>query len=227
MDRPFGDPAGPARRRHAWPAGLFLCALAGLAGAVLATSAPGCFADRPPMAGFWYEDMSFALPPDATARLGGPLQPEDVESVKRLSRAELERAFAGLRITITGRRDALYRIGVVRTLSNRYPIPGAGQSVGLGPFGGAGSIGFVVAALNAIQHRPPGASRRDVIEGIGRGIGRAAAHELAHQILWPAMRDDRSDETSYEYFTSDRSSQYYGDLHWGRAWPLLQQKLDR
>ena len=227
MDSPFQNPVRTTRRPSAWPAGLFRCLPAGLLAAALAASAPGCAADRPPVAGFWYEDISFALPPEATARLGGPLQPEEIASIKRISRVELERAFSGLRISFTDNRRALYRIGVLRTLPSRWPMPGAGQSVGLGPFGGAGSIGFLVAALNAIQHAPPGASRRDVIDGIGRGIGRAAAHELAHQILWPALREDRSDEDSYEYFTSDRPSQYYGDLHWTRAWPLLQQKLDQ
>ena len=35
----------------------------------------------------------------------------------------------------------------------------------------------------------------------------------------------RDDRDSFEYFSSDRASQYYGDLHWAGAWPLLATKV--
>jgi hypothetical protein len=64
-----------------------------------------------------------------------------------------------------------------------------------------------------------------MIEGIGRGIGRVAAHEFAHQILGSAAMHNATDQYSYEYPSPDRASQYYGELHWTIARPLLQRKL--
>lgn len=39
--------------------------------------------------------------------------------------------------------------------------------------------------------------------------------------------DNRTDRTSYEYGNADRPSQYYGELRWTTAWPVLQQKFGR
>jgi len=36
---------------------------------------------------------------------------------------------------------------------------------------------------------------------------------------------NRTDENSYEYPSPDRASQYYGELHWTTARPILEQKL--
>ena len=193
-------------------------------GSVLAVL--GCQAfTRTATAGFWYEDISFALPADATTQLGGPLEQQEIESIKHLSRIELERAFSGLRITVTQRQDAFWRVEVLQTLQSRSPLPIAGQSFGLGPLGGVGAVGFMILALNGIQYAPSGASRQNMIEGIGRGIGRAAVHEFTHQILGTAAMHNAADENSYEYHSSDRASQYYGELHWSTAWTLLQQKF--
>ncbi len=184
-------------------------------------------------AGFWYENGSFALPADATARLGGPLTQDEIASIEEISRAELERALSGLRITITQRHDAFWRVEVLQALNGtqvlrrRSPLPNAGESVGLGPLGGVGSVAFEMLALNGIKHAPAGASREAMIASIGRGIGRAAAHEFAHQILGGDAIHNRTDENSYEYFDSNRASQYYGELHWTNAWPLLQQRIGK
>jgi hypothetical protein len=195
-------------------------------GSVLAVL--GCQAfTRTATAGFWYEDISFALPADATTQLGGPLEQQEIESIKQRSRIELERAFSGLRITVTQRQDAFWRVEVLQTLQSRSPLPIAGQSLGLGPLGGVGAVGFVILALNGIQYAPSDASRQNMIEGIGRGIGRAAVHEFTHQILGTAVMHDAADENSYEYHSSDRASQYYGELHWSTAWTLLQQKFGK
>lgn len=67
-------------------------------------------------AGFWYDDFSFTLPDHATIRLGGALTPEEIDAIKGVSRLELERAFAGLRIVLTGDRDAFWRMRVVRDI---------------------------------------------------------------------------------------------------------------
>lgn len=181
------------------------------------------------VAGFWYEDGSFTLPTQLTAKLGGPLTQPEIESIKQISRSELERAFADLRIRFTESRTAFWRVGVFQTARGfgAHPLPNAGQAVVLGPLGGAGAVSLELVAIKAIQFAPAGASRQQMIDGIGRGIGRVAVHEFAHQILGVAVVHNSTDENSYEYHSHDRASQYYGDLHWTIARPLLQQKLGR
>jgi hypothetical protein len=181
-------------------------------------------------AGFWFDEFSFELPSDATARLGGPLTDSEIHTIKAVARAEVERAFSGLRIVITGERDAFWRVRVMRDLRrgatggrvSRIPI--SGESVALGPFGGAGSVNFLVAALGAVAYAPHDASRQGIIEGMGRGIGRAAVHEFGHAMV---SANHSQDEHSYEYRSSDRASQYYGELHWASAGPLLQQRFGK
>ena len=53
-------------------------------------------------------------------------------------------------------------------------------------------------------------------------------HELTHQMLGggTAAHNDR-DPDSYEYGNPDRASQYYGELHWSTALPILQQKFGK
>ena len=36
---------------------------------------------------------------------------------------------------------------------------------------------------------------------------------------------NQADENSYEYPSPDRASQYYGELHWSTARPLLDKRL--
>src|SRR5437867_4097637 len=189
--------------------------------------AAGCQSPRTFTAGFWYEDDSYALPTAATVRLGGPLTDRDIEAIKQISRLELARAFADLRIRVTDDRRAFWRVGVLHTLPPRRRSPNAGESVALGPLGGLGNVDFVLVALTAIRYAPPDATRRAVVEGIGRGIGRVAAHEFGHQILGADFAHDKVDVNSYEYPSPDRASQYYGELHWTTAGPLLRQKMGR
>ena len=75
--------------------------------------------------------------------------------------------------------------------------------------------------------RMPRRSLAGPSSGIGRGIGSVAAHEFAHQILGGVAVHDDTDENSYEYPSPDRASQYYGELHWTIAQPLLHQKIGR
>jgi hypothetical protein len=103
-------------------------------------------------------------------------------------------------------------------------IPISGESYGLGPLGGGGTVSFLVAALGAVAHAPAGASRQEIVDGMGRGIGRAAVHEFAHAIV---NANHSTDERSYEYRNSDRVGQYYGDVHWADAGPLLQRRFGR
>jgi hypothetical protein len=184
----------------------------------------GC-GPRMATAGFWYDDDSFALPAHAAEKLGGPLTDAERESIEHTSRLELERAFAGMRINITGRHDAFWRVEVVRALRGRSPLPNAGESMPRGFLGGSGGVSFELIALKAIQYAPPGATRQTIVDGIGRGIGRVAAHELAHQMINAGETHNPGDENSYEFPSPDRPAQYYGELRWTTARPLLEQRL--
>jgi hypothetical protein len=98
----------------------------------------------------------------------------------------------------------------VQTLRDpRFPcgIPPAGESRGIWPLGGTGAVNFRLLASYAIAHAPPGTTRAEKIEAIGRGIGRAAAHEFAHQILGSKDIYHDRDVRSYEYSNADRSEQ--------------------
>jgi hypothetical protein len=198
--------------------------------AVLAAIVDGCGLRSESEAGFSYDTFPFTLDAPTTAVLGGPLCEPEVDAIKRRSRLELEAAFSGLPLLITERANAFWSVRVRAGLEagRSGPLPAAGETRALGRFGGHGDISFEVLATAAVSHAPPGASRQMIIEGIGRGIGRTAAHELAHAILGPSvLMDNRTDDQSYEYLSFDRSAQYYGELHWARAWPALRQKVGR
>jgi hypothetical protein len=185
------------------------------------------FSSAAPTAGFWYQAGSVVLPADVTARLHGPLKDDEIESIKQLSRMEIDRAFSGLSIAVTTNPNAFWRVEVLQSLPVRMSqgLPNAGESVALGALGGWGAVGFDLVALKAINYAPTDAPRHRLIEGIGRGIGRVAVHEFVHQILGVAVAHNNSDVNSYEYGSPDRTSQYYGDLHWTTALPLLNKKF--
>jgi hypothetical protein len=187
-------------------------------------------------AGFWWADTPFVLSADDAVKIGGPLTGDELKSIEDTSRDEVRRAYADLRINITDRRRAFWRVAVVgaplTVTRNRttYPFSFAGESRVFGPLGGSGSVAFAMLAHNAIEYAPPDASRRQIVDGIGRGIGRAAVHEFAHQALGLdnlGHLDNRTDEDSYEYANADRPLQYYGELRWTTAWPVLVQKFGR
>ena len=178
-----------------------------------------------PSAGFWYEDIAFALPAQAAEQLGGLLTDGELDSIKTISRAEVAHAFTGFNIHVVDDHAAFWRVGVERSLRRRGPLPNAGESMALGFMGGVGGVSFDAETLKAVQYAPPRASRQQIIEGIGRGISRVAVHEFAHQILNAADLHNAADENSYEYPSPDRAAQYYGQLHWTTARPLLEQRL--
>lgn len=182
-----------------------------------------------PRAGFWFAPDSVVLPADATERLGGPLTSEEATSIKTLARGEVERAFSGLRITVTTSQHAFWRVEVLHNLPTirNSQRAAAGESLAMGFLGGAGAVGFEMVATDAIRYAPPHALRQQVSEGIGRGIGRVAVHEFMHQMLGPAAAHNTIEVDSYEYGSPARPSQYYGQLHWTTAWPLLHQKFGR
>ena len=187
-------------------------------------------------AGFWWADTPLFLSVDDAGKIGGPLTADELRSIEAISRNQVRRAYAGLRINITDRQDAFWRVAVVgaplTVTRNRttYPFSFAGQSRVFGPLGGSGSVAFAILAHNAIAYAPAGASRQDIVDGIGKGIGRAAVHEFAHQAVGLdnlSSLDNRTDPDSYEYGNADRRSQYYGELRWTTAWSVLQQKFGR
>ena len=49
--------------------------------------------------------------------------------------------------------------------------------------------------------------------------------ERAQGILNADAVHNKDDENSYEYPSPDRTAQYYGELHWTTARPLLEQTL--
>jgi hypothetical protein len=191
--------------------------------AVIASSA----CSRTHTAGFWFADGSLTLPEAVAVRLGGPLTDTEIASIEQRSRAEVERAFAGLTISLTASDRTFWRVAVLRSLPRgwHYELPHAGESRAMGLLGGTGAVGFDFVAFQAMHHARDKEARTAIIDGIGRGIGRVAVHEFMHQILGAAFAHNDRDANSYEYGNPERKSQYYGSLHWTSAWPLLQRKL--
>ena len=175
--------------------------------------------------GFWFERDHFDLPPDIARTLGGALSAPDMAAIETVATDEVAHAFQAFNVAITDRRDAFWRVEVVPSLPARGPLPRAGASIGLGPLGGRGAVEFGILAYNAVRRAPPGASRQTIIDGIGRGIGRAAVHEFAHQMFGEVDLHQGADENSYEYARSDRTSQYYGELRWTTALPMLRTRF--
>jgi hypothetical protein len=180
-------------------------------------------------AGFWFAHDTFALITDDDARMGGPLTARDLLTIESVARGEVRRAFDGMRLDLVDDPGAFWRVEVVQDL----PAPegpwvgrpsGAAESYVLGPLGGRGSVSFLSVAQYAVRFAPAGATRDDIIAGIGRGIGRAAAHEFAHQIIVGSSHNPE-DVASYEYPHADRAEQYYGELHWTTARDALLKRL--
>ena len=193
------------------------------AGGTLAAMMPSCARQRIVDAGFWFEPVTFHSP-----ALDGPLMPPDLESIAAVASSEVTRAFAGLRIAFSERPDATYRVRVVqrlRDLRHRRYVAVAGESRAVSGFGGAGAVNFEMLASSAVAYAPDGADRTALLAAIGRGVGRAAVHEFVHQLLPRAPIHDSSDVASYEYHSAARAEQYFGDMHWDLAWPLLQKRI--
>jgi hypothetical protein len=178
--------------------------------------------------GFVFEDFPFVVSEGTTAALGGPLTAFETQAIKRTSRDELTRAFAGLNVTITDSPNAFWTVRVRESFERRrwQKLPIAGETFLMGPLGGRSTVNFTEVLRAAIAHAPPEATRQLLVDGIGRGIGRTAVHEVAHAILGVyGPMDNRTDAQSYEYFTHNRPSHYYGELHWARAWPMLVDRV--
>jgi len=182
--------------------------------------------DRVISAGFWFEKVSYGSSEAMVGRLGAPITPEELRTIEDVARGELIRAFAPLRIRFSSDRDARYRMRVVQELRNmRAPwTPGpAAESRSVPGLGGEGAVSFRMVVSNAVAYAAD-ADRSAMVIAIGKGIGRAAVHEFSHQLLGTAVIHSQ-DRASYEYESSARREQYYGELHWDAAWPVLQRRV--
>src|SRR5687768_3906980 len=153
---------------------------AGLAASVtLACASPD--GRRPVEAGFWMDRVSYDL-----VGYGGPLTGDELSTVERAALDEIRRAFAGIALQFSQRRDARYTVSVVQHLydlrfrSTREVFGHARAAAG---FGGRGAVNFFAAASSAAAYAPENASRGEVIAALGRGLGRVAIHEFIHLFL--------------------------------------------
>jgi len=199
---------------------------AGIAALVVALGLPSCARDRVAEAGFWFDRVTFDLPVGDVDRIGGPIRPDEQSQIESVARAELDVAFAGLRIRFTGQSGGFYRVSVVQDIPGRMlPVAGASRRIPFG--GGVGSVSFRTLGSQAVANAPRDATRAAIVEAIGKGLGRTAAHELAHQILVHVNLHDTKDVDSYENGVSDRPSQFWGTLHWAFARPHLEAQLGK
>ena len=174
---------------------------------------------RPVEAGFWLERLTYDL-----IGLGGPLTPRELALVETAALDEIRRAFAGVAVRVSPRRDARYVVTVVPHLYDlrvRRTSEVFGNARAMRGFGGRGAVNFYAVASAAAAYAPQDATRQDVVGAIGRGVGRVAIHEFTHLFLPRVPIDATDDPLSYEYGHAARREQYYGELRWGFARPML------
>lgn len=175
--------------------------------------------------GFWFEAGIHE-----STRPAGAVTANEMAIVDAVARAELARAFAGMRMTLSDSRRATYRIAVVPRVRDRRlmrDVDVAGESRAVPGFGGSGAVSFSFLASGAVVCAPEDGGRPAIVEAIGRGIGRTAVHELVHQLLPNAPIHESRDVRSYEYYSAARCEQYFGAMHWAVAGPLLMARFGR
>jgi hypothetical protein len=178
---------------------------------------------RPVELGFWIEPVSFASP-----RIGGAISASELATIEVLSRSEIVKAFEPFDVPLTANRNARYSVRVVQRLNDALMFRKAdvaGQSWAASGFGGSGEVSFDFVANGAMVYSPEDAPRSAVIEALGRALGRVAVHEFAHQLVPHKQIHDTRDPNSYESPVS--AAQYFGDMHWDIAGPVLEQRLKR
>jgi hypothetical protein len=194
-------------------------------GALVTVTIAAVHARRAPLtAGFWFEEVSAAAPAGLAERVGGPLTAEDLSIIASVARRELHAAFAGSRLRLSASRSSMYRVRVLDRVRGTRMLPVAGASRALPGRRGAGAVDFSFVAASAAFYAPPTATRRDIVEAIGRGVGRTAAHEFAHQLVPSFPLHQTTDTRSYEY-PHLRAEHFYGQLRWGAAtWRRLSSR---
>ena len=172
--------------------------------------------------GFWFDPVTFTSP-----RLGAPISPDELAAIETLSRAEIVKAFQDFDVTLTGNRNARFKVAVLQRLRDERMLRQAdvaGQSRVLRGFGGSGAVSFHFVASAATVFAPETADRAALIEAIGRGVGRTAVHELAHQLAPDTPIHATRNPDSYEHGTAS-AGQYFGDMVWDIARPELERRL--
>jgi hypothetical protein len=179
--------------------------------------------DRPVEAGFWLEGVSYdRLDP------GGPFTANERAVIEEVALDEIRRAFAGIAVRFSSRRDARYTVTVVQHLYDlrvRRTSEVFGNSRAMRGFGGRGAVNFYAVASGAAAFAPENATRQDVIDATGRGVGRVAIHEFTHLFLPQTPIDQSDDPLSYEYGHAARREQFYGELRWDFAGAALVREL--
>jgi len=179
---------------------------------------------RPVEAGLSFAEVSFS-----SSRINGALTPADHHLIEAVALTEVEHAFRGLRFVIK-RGPSRYHLRVAQAVLDRRvqrEAGVAGQARGISGFGGSGEVSFSFMANAAMVYAGPEATRDELVKAIGRGIGRAAVHEFTHQLLPRAPIHATKDVASYEYASAARPEQFFGDMHWDLARPLLEARLGR
>ena len=178
--------------------------------------------------GFWFDTISIETTQSLPERLEGGITPVDMQTIEAVAIEEIRSAFSDFPVVLSSRRTATYRVRVVENLRHpmfpRMPAP-SGESRAIPGLGGQGAVNFRLLAHSAIMYAPPDTERGAMVAAIGRGVGRAAVHEFAHQLLGSAPIHDSRDIQSYEYRSADRREQYYGELRWNIARPLLEKRF--
>ena len=175
---------------------------------------------------FWFEPISDDVRHSVPDRLTGGISAQDIVVIEATAREEVVRAFRDLPVVLSSDRVETYRVRVVGRLQNSLTAPSA-ESHLIAGLGGQGFVNFQLHAHGAVTYAPPGASRDEIVAGIGRGIGRAAVHEFTHQLLGRGANiDDSEDVQSYEYGSAVRQQQSYGPVRWDVAAPMLRARFD-
>jgi hypothetical protein len=174
--------------------------------------------------GFWIEAVSYTSP-----RLGDPITGTEIAAIEATARAEIATAFQRFDVVVSGNRQARYHVRVVqRLLDQRFrtrEVSIAGESRGVRGLGGSGAVSFDFLAGSAMVYAPEEIGRTELIAAIGRGIGRSAVHEFTHQLLPSTPIHDSRDRASYEFESAARIEQYFGEMRWAVAKPLLENRL--
>ena len=208
---------------YVWRGAAAVMVRAAVACSVCISVTVGC-ARGPIELGFWVEPVSYASP-----RLGDPISGTELAAIEALAHAEIATAFERFNVVVSGNRQARYHVRVVQRLFDQRfrsrEVSIAGESRGAARLGGSGAVSFDFLAGSAMVYAPEDVDRAELIAAIGRGIGRSAVHEFAHQLLPSTPIHDSRDRASYEFESAARMEQYFGDMRWAVAQPLLEDRL--
>jgi RHS repeat-associated protein len=201
-----GDPANKVD-----PTGQFTLVEAGILAAVIAVLAGAYLHSYPASQNIFGSGsriyvVSFEWQNEFTLG-GGRFTAEEVELVKLWTYQTMRLAYSGYRVLVSEGGRGTNRMIVKRGGAyNDY----AGSTI-LGSI--ASEINYDLLADRALNYAPNKQDRREIAAGIGRGVGATAAHEFGHQVGLRWM-DTTRDPNTYDFHSSDRFSQYYGQLHW-------------